>query len=482
MSQIRKLTLGLALMALLAIVWSITSLGVISALSTYLGTTVGDTTAGIDQLGQIGGEISDMVGMERGLVLQSLFGHADAVEEMNKAFDQTSEQLDKSVGALPPGLVAEADRSALEALKTGHANWKTQHATLLGWLAKQQADEGEKFLRDSIQPVAARMQEASRKLSASGQGSLRNGVGRAAARAAKSRWTAVLFVALFLVIAVAVLWEVRRTGSRLQRVAGQVADTAGEVAAAATHVAGESRLLSERTSSQAASLEQTSAASTQIEATSRQNARNTQEAARLVADVDIRIAEANRSLDQMVVSMREIGSSSENIARIIRVIDAIAFQTNILALNAAVEAARAGEFGMGFAVVAEEVRNLAQRSAQAAQDTTALIEASVATAKTGSDRLEAVTSVIVGITSSAAQVKSLVDQVNLASQQQSEGVRQIAQALTQMEHTTQQTAESAQQSLRASEGLTELASKISTVVRELGELVGAGQVRDLAGS
>jgi ABC-type transporter Mla subunit MlaD len=473
MTQIKKLTLGLALMAVVAFAWSFTSLRVIDSLSAYLGISVGSTTAGIDELGQIGKATSDLVGYERALVLHSLFGHTQQVKEYSALFDSTSASLEKTVAELPPALTAGSGSDAAQTLKSGLAAWKASHVELMRWLDKQQADEAENLLRAKIQPVADRMQEASRQLSASGSAILQAGVAEASGKAARSRWTAFLFIALFMILGAGVLFEVRRTGRRLQEVSGQVSTAAGEVGAASGQVANVSRQLSQWTGNQATSIEKTSASSQEIASISRQNAENTKAVAKLMSTVHGNIVETNRRLDEMVGSMKEIKASSENIAKIIKIIDEIAFQTNILALNAAVEAARAGEAGMGFAVVADEVRRLAQRSAQAARDTTVLIEQSVSSSKAGSHHLDAVARMIGEITGSAVQAKTLVDEVSASSQQQSEGIRQISTALTEMERITQQTAAGSRESLTASEGLNEQADAIRTVVLELSKVVGA---------
>src|SRR5262249_45001585 len=152
---------------------------------------------------------------------------------------------------------------------------------------------------------------------------------------------------------------------------------------------------------------------------------NTRSVADLMATTDNLVGEANRNLGEMVQSMQAINGSSEKIIKIIRVIDEIAFQTNILALNAAVEAARADEAGMGFAVVADEVRQLAHRSAQAARDTAGLIEASIARTNEGSRKLDQVGKSIHEITSAAARMKHLLDEIQTGSREQSRGVEQI---------------------------------------------------------
>jgi methyl-accepting chemotaxis protein len=172
--------------------------------------------------------------------------------------------------------------------------------------------------------------------------------------------------------------------------------------------------------------------------------------------------------------MGDIKASSDKVAKIITVIDEIAFQTNILALNAAVEAARAGEAGMGFAVVADEVRNLAQRCAQAAKDTAALIEESIAKSNDGKVKVDQVAVAIRAITEESAQVKTLVDEVSLGSQEQTRGIEQVAKALTQMEQVTQQSAANAEESAAAAEELTAQASTLLDVVAQLSAMVGAG--------
>ena len=173
--------------------------------------------------------------------------------------------------------------------------------------------------------------------------------------------------------------------------------------------------------------------------------------------------------------MGDIKHSSDKIAKIIKVIDEIAFQTNILALNAAVEAARAGEAGMGFAVVADEVRNLAQRCAQAAKDTAALIEESIAKSNDGKSKVDQVAAAIRAITEESGKVKTLVDEVSVGSQEQTRGIEQVAKALTQMEQVTQQSAANAEESAAAAEELTAQAATLMDVVGHLSAMVGGGE-------
>ena len=302
-----------------------------------------------------------------------------------------------------------------------------------------------------------------------------DGYGDAAAKTASSSWWLGWTLMLISLASGSVMafFSVRGVNRILHRTVTALSEGSEQIASASAQVASSSQTLAQGASEQAASLEETSASSEEITSMTRKNAENSQSAATVMAEVDQRVTDGNRTLEEMLVSMHEITSSSDKISKIIKVIDEIAFQTNILALNAAVEAARAGEAGMGFAVVADEVRNLAQRSAQAAKDTAALIEESIAKSNEGSGKLQRVTEVIHAITVSAAKVKTLVDEVNLGSQEQARGMDQISRAIAQMDQVTQSNAASAEESASASEEMSAQAEALNQIVNELRTLVGA---------
>jgi methyl-accepting chemotaxis protein/methyl-accepting chemotaxis protein-1 (serine sensor receptor) len=268
-------------------------------------------------------------------------------------------------------------------------------------------------------------------------------------------------------------WTTTRMSRQLAIESATLAEAAGGVLNSARSVAGASQSLSQGATEQAASLEETSASMEEMASMTRQNAENTQRAASLMSEVDARVHSSNTALSEMIASMTSMQESGRQVAKIIKTIDEIAFQTNILALNAAVEAARAGEAGMGFAVVADEVRNLAQRSAQAARDTAGLIEESIKKTEDGSEKVTQVASAIGAITESVTQVKGIVDEVSLASRQQSQGIDQVSQAVAQMEKVTQTTAATAEESAAAGEDLRSQAERAMHVVDRLNVLVGA---------
>lgn len=269
----------------------------------------------------------------------------------------------------------------------------------------------------------------------------------------------------------------RRTLAQLRRLGAEIFAAATQLSESAGRLVSGSRALAQGASEQAASLEQSSSSAAEITAITRKNTENTRAVAGLMSRTAQLVDGANHNLEEMVRSMKEIDNSSDKISRIIKVIDEIAFQTNILALNAAVEAARAGEAGMGFAVVAEEVRNLAQRSAQAARDTAALIEESISKSQEGSQKLQQVAGSINQITGSAAEVKTLVDEVEAGSQEQARGIELIAAAVAQMEHGTQRSAAGADRNAGETEQLAAQTQLLYEKLQRLRRRLGEGGVR-----
>jgi methyl-accepting chemotaxis protein len=274
----------------------------------------------------------------------------------------------------------------------------------------------------------------------------------------------------------------RNIGRSLGKVTLDLGESARRVADAASQVSGSAQSLAEGASQQAASLEETSASSVQINAMASQNRRSSTAAADTMIEVSEHVGGANRNLDEMLVSMDEIHSSSDKISRIIKVIDEIAFQTNILALNAAVEAARAGEAGLGFAVVADEVRGLSQRCAQAAQDTEDLIRESIAKSSDGRAKMGQVATAVRSITESSVKVTALVEEVKRGSDEQAREIEQVARSIGQMENLTQATAASAEESASASEELRAQSEALRAIVARLDGMVHGGGAGRAAGA
>ncbi|MEW6014200.1 MAG: methyl-accepting chemotaxis protein [Candidatus Zixiibacteriota bacterium] len=255
-------------------------------------------------------------------------------------------------------------------------------------------------------------------------------------------------------------------------VIARLSEGSEQVGSASEQVASASQSLAEGASEQASSLEETSSSLEEMSSMTKQNADNAKQANALASDASAAADKGVRAMEGMSRAIEEIKKSSDETAKIIKVIDEIAFQTNLLALNAAVEAARAGEAGKGFAVVAEEVRNLAQRSAEAAKNTAALIEGSQKNSENGVRATEELKSILAEITAGVKKVTGLVGEVSAASEEQAQGINQINTAVAQMDQVTQQVAANAEESSSASEELAAQAQQMQEIVGQLKAIVG----------
>jgi len=281
--------------------------------------------------------------------------------------------------------------------------------------------------------------------------------------------TAIIAIILGAVIAFFIKRDITVVLSRL---IGELRENSGQITDASTQVSTSSQQLAELASEQAASLEETSASMEEMASMTKQNADNAQQAARLMDETKTVVGKTGDQMEQMAGSMNRIKGQGEEVGKIVKTIDEIAFQTNLLALNAAVEAARAGEAGAGFAVVADEVRNLAQRAAEAAKNTSALIEETIKNIKEGHELVTHTKGVFQDVATSANKVAELVGEIAEASKEQAQGISQINTAVTEMDKAVQNNAASAEESASAAEELSGQAQSLKEMVAELADYTG----------
>jgi methyl-accepting chemotaxis protein len=449
------------------------SISSIRALRERFDIAVDKTARKLELGGRMNTIKSDMYVSQRGAVLAAFMKDPARAASMRQDFETRVALMKSTLDEVRPLMSNPEGKRLLVIIEASFNAWLPEYREVMRLCDAGDLNAAQAFSFEKVPPIYKQLGAALTDFVQVYQGALEADKKAGADQYSTSLWIAIVLIMISMGCIAVGGYLVYGIYNGIRLAANELAQGAEQVASAASEVSTSSQSLAEGASEQAASLEETSSASQEMASITDKNAESSQQAAGLMNTVSERVTEANRTLADMTRSMEEIGASSGKISKIIKVIDEIAFQTNILALNAAVEAARAGEAGMGFAVVADEVRNLAQRSAQAAKDTAALIEDSILKSSEGSKKLGDVAVSIHAITEGAGQVKILVDQVEASSREQAQGIRQISKSVAEMDSVTQQNAANAEESAAASEELTAQSEAVFSVVTQLQSLVGS---------
>jgi len=417
---------------------------------------------------------SDLTGFAKGIEVRGYMRDAGAMQTYHQQFSTTAEALQANINILMPLIDnPDAKSAAQDIQETLPVIQQAEQAILQNSMAGNM-DAAVAAAINQLTPAEKRFEADTARILKVQEDKEASDDLATESSIASSRWMTGILLALACVVGVVLVFVIRQINLTLRNSVAELAESAVQISSAAGQVASSSQSLAQGASEQTATIEETSSASAEINSMARRTTESSKTTAEMVTRSQDGFEKTNKSLTEMVSAMDGINASSQKISKIIKVIDEIAFQTNILALNAAVEAARAGEAGMGFAVVADEVRNLAQRCAQAAKDTADLIEDSIQKSDGGRQKVEQVAVAIRAITADASKIKVLVDEINLGSVEQSSGIDQISRAITQMEQVTQSSAANAEESAAAAEQLNAQAEAMRDIVEGLRAMVDGG--------
>ena len=467
-----KLTGGFVTLSAAALLLAAVSVVAMRSLNRTLDSAIQVDARRVELAGRIQYSSADLLRLENGIIFRLMSQDAAGSDNYKKRAAEVLAELRKEFAELGPLVGQVGSQGPVQEMAATVQSWSTVHDEMCTALQVQQYDVAQRIVSDRITPTGERMASLAGGYALTARADLESARENAGGRERLSLMMIAAFALLSVVCTVVAFWVVRGANILLRRVSEAMDAHAEQVAQSAAQVSSSSHALAQSASEQTASLEETSASSEEIDGMTRKTATNMALVASRMKETTDVVGAAGQALADMTGSMRGIGESSAKISKIIRVIDEIAFQTNILALNAAVEAARAGEAGMGFAVVADEVRNLAHRSADAARETAALIEESVSRAEDGNRKMKTVNDAVQSITEISAQVKKLLDEVNSGTQEQASGIRHIAEAILQMQKVTEANAAGAEQSAAAGGQLSTRSDQMKHAARELVVLVG----------
>ncbi len=466
----RRVTLGFAAVVTVIAILGITAAAKVRQIANASATITDDNIPSLKVI-----DVAAILSTQNRLIVYKHISSSDQADmaQLEAQFKENADKITVALDAYNKQVISEEDRAIANAITGARAPYVAKCQQIF---ALSRTDPNNqvtyKLAQTELEPLARKYADAldvaakyERDVSEAAAVDIRSAVRTA-------QLSLLVGVATAMILAIVIAWTIVRSTNRvLTHLGSTLSEGANQVASAAAQVSAASQTLSQGASEQAASLEETSASLEEVSSMTKRNAEGAQQARDLATETRTAADSGVAQMREMRQAMAAIKHSSDDVGKIIRTIDEIAFQTNILALNAAVEAARAGEAGMGFAVVAEEVRNLAQRSSQAAKDTAAQIEDAIKKSDAGVAISANVASALDTILGKARQMDSLVGDIATASSEQSQGVSQVNDTVRQMDQVTQANAGSAEESAAAAEELNAQAAMMQQTVADLQRLV-----------
>jgi methyl-accepting chemotaxis protein len=466
----RRIIAGFAMCVLITAGLGLFAMRQVESLTTNISDLNDNVIPSLVLLSDISDNFQDIM-----IILEQIDGETsvERISQLEKKNNEFNARVEDCLKKYEPLVISEEDGRLLKEIKRNYESFFVGRARTVELIKQNQTAEVNQQMQSVVIPLYDNTTksinehvEFNTKL-----GEAQAAKGKLTAQAAE-KWFKVFLLSALLVASL-IGWAISSTTNRVLRgLAMSLDHGALQTAAAARQVSVASQTLSSGASEQASSVEETSASLEEMTSMIRATSENAQKAKSLASDSRTFAEAGSKNMHEMMIAMSAIDSSSAEVAKIVKDIDEIAFQTNILALNAAVEAARAGEAGAGFAVVADEVRSLAQRSAAAAKETANKIEAAISNSRQGSLNSSKVAESLKQISEKVASTDTLVGDISTASREQSQGIDQINSAIAQMEKVTQSNASSAEESASAAEELSAQAETLRDLVGKLRRLVG----------
>lgn len=398
----------------------------------------------------------------------------DSVASHRERFGQLASEVENEIGALRKHSMSPQEAEQVARIGKEVRDWIAAYDDYLKKAAANDFDGAHEVATERIAPAirnageaAARVVEAQKKSMGAAREEASTGI-------RMTRWLTALLFVCGVAACGGVAWLLQRLSATLRRSAVEMTEGAVSLQGTAEQISQASEAVADGASRQAQVLEETSSGAQEMRLATQRSLQGLDTTAASGRTVDQRIGEANRALDLALEAMQEMSRGAEKISRIIKTIDEIAFQTNLLALNAAVEAARAGEAGLGFAVVAEEVRTLARRCADASRETGSLVTESITATRHGRERLDGLASAVHHIASEMDRMLEGIENVRRNGQIQSGQIDRTASSLAEIARMTQQNAAASEESASAATELNTRAESLALAAQEIRDSIGGG--------